>query len=137
VFWGNFELEIIKELKLGVNIEDQFLGTSILCFHFLFSVLKWDIIIMLPLLKWGNWLMLKLNFPTPFCLFVCHMVEQLQFNNSKVCIRNSKIFLCGVKLWGLQHKVRSPILWVYGGFYTVYYKDVGEFQILYLQDICW
>jgi hypothetical protein len=24
-------------------------------------------------------------------------------------------------------KVRSPILWVYGGFYIVYYKDVGEF----------
>jgi hypothetical protein len=34
-------------------------------------------------------------------------------------------------------KVRSPIPWVYGGFYTVYYKDVGEFQILYSQDICW
>jgi hypothetical protein len=34
-------------------------------------------------------------------------------------------------------KVRSPIPWVYGGFYTVYYKDIGEFQILYLQDICW
>jgi hypothetical protein len=38
--------------------------------------------------------------------------------------------------WG-ANKVRSPIPWVYGGFYTVYYKDVGEFQILYSQDICW
>jgi hypothetical protein len=37
----------------------------------------------------------------------------------------------------LLYKVRSPIPWVYGGFYTVYYKDVGEFQILYSQDICW
>jgi hypothetical protein len=26
------------------------------------------------------------------------------------------------------YKVRSPIPWVYGGFYTVYSKDVGEFQ---------
>jgi recombinational DNA repair protein RecT len=34
-------------------------------------------------------------------------------------------------------KVRSPIPWVYGGFYIVYYKDIGEFQILYSQDICW
>jgi hypothetical protein len=35
------------------------------------------------------------------------------------------------------YKVRSLIPWIYGGFYTVYYKDVGEFQILYSQDICW
>jgi hypothetical protein len=35
------------------------------------------------------------------------------------------------------YKVRSPIQWIYGGFYLVYYKDVGEFQILYSQDICW
>jgi hypothetical protein len=34
-------------------------------------------------------------------------------------------------------KVRAPIPSVYAGFYTVYYKDIGEFQILYLQDICW
>ena len=26
-------------------------------------------------------------------------------------------------------KVRSPIPWVYDGFYTVYYKDIGKFQI--------
>ena len=30
--------------------------------------------------------------------------------------------------WG---KVRNPIPWVYVGFYTMYYKDIGEFQILY------
>jgi hypothetical protein len=34
-------------------------------------------------------------------------------------------------------KVRSPIPSVYAGFYIVYYKDIGEFQILYSQDICW
>jgi hypothetical protein len=34
------------------------------------------------------------------------------------------------------HKVRFPIPWVYAGFYTVYYKDIGEFQILYSQNIC-
>jgi hypothetical protein len=36
-----------------------------------------------------------------------------------------------------RYKVRNPIPLGYGGFYTVYYKDIGEFQILYLQDICW
>jgi hypothetical protein len=36
-----------------------------------------------------------------------------------------------------MYKVRNPILLGYAGFYTVYYKDIGEFQILYLQDICW
>jgi hypothetical protein len=35
------------------------------------------------------------------------------------------------------YKVRSPIPWVFGGFSTMYYKDVGELQILYSQDICW
>jgi hypothetical protein len=34
-------------------------------------------------------------------------------------------------------KVRTPIPLGYGGFYIVYYKDIGEFQILYSQDICW
>jgi hypothetical protein len=34
-------------------------------------------------------------------------------------------------------KVRSPIPSVYAGFYIVYYKDIGEFQILYLQDMYW
>ena len=37
----------------------------------------------------------------------------------------------------MLHKVRNPILMGYVGIYTVYYKDIGEFQILYLQDICW
>jgi hypothetical protein len=35
------------------------------------------------------------------------------------------------------HKVRTPIPLGYNGFYTMYYNDIGEFQILYLQDICW
>jgi hypothetical protein len=35
------------------------------------------------------------------------------------------------------NKVRAPIPLVYASFYTIYYKDIGEFQILYLQDICW
>jgi hypothetical protein len=30
-------------------------------------------------------------------------------------------------------KVRSPIPWVYAGFYTMYDKDIGDFQILYSQ----
>jgi hypothetical protein len=34
-------------------------------------------------------------------------------------------------------KVRAPIPLVYASFYIVYYKDIGEFQILYSQDICW
>jgi hypothetical protein len=34
-------------------------------------------------------------------------------------------------------KVRTPIPLGYAGFNTVYYKDIGEFQILYSQDICW
>jgi hypothetical protein len=34
-------------------------------------------------------------------------------------------------------KVRAPIPSVYDGIYIVYYKDIGEFQILYSQDICW
>jgi hypothetical protein len=34
-------------------------------------------------------------------------------------------------------KVRNLIPCIYAGFYIVYYKDIGEFQILYLQDICW
>jgi hypothetical protein len=34
-------------------------------------------------------------------------------------------------------KVRNPKPLGYAGFYTVYYKDIGEFQILYLQDIYW
>jgi hypothetical protein len=34
-------------------------------------------------------------------------------------------------------KVRNPILLGYTGFYTMYYKDIEEFQILYSQDICW
>jgi hypothetical protein len=34
-------------------------------------------------------------------------------------------------------RVRAPILPGYVDFYTVYYKDIGEFQILYSQDICW
>jgi hypothetical protein len=43
-------------------------------------------------------------------------------------------------IYGIDHliiKVRAPILLVYADFYTMYYKDMGEFQILYLQDICW
>jgi hypothetical protein len=31
-----------------------------------------------------------------------------------------------------KYKVRNPIPWVYLGFYTVYYKDIEEFHILYL-----
>jgi hypothetical protein len=34
-------------------------------------------------------------------------------------------------------KVRAPIPSIYYGFYTMNYKDIGEFQILYSQDICW
>jgi hypothetical protein len=34
-------------------------------------------------------------------------------------------------------KARAPIPLGYADFYTVYYKDIGEFQILYSQDICW
>jgi hypothetical protein len=30
----------------------------------------------------------------------------------------------------VQSKVRSSIVSLYAGFYTVYYKDIGEFQIL-------
>jgi hypothetical protein len=36
-----------------------------------------------------------------------------------------------------KYKVRDLIPWVYVGFYIEYYKDIGDFQILYLQDICW
>jgi hypothetical protein len=39
--------------------------------------------------------------------------------------------------WAFRVKVRTPILLVYAGFCTVYYKDIGEFQTLYLEDICW
>jgi hypothetical protein len=41
------------------------------------------------------------------------------------------------ELVALGDKVRSPIPSVYTGFYIVCYKDIGEFQILYSQDICW
>jgi hypothetical protein len=43
-----------------------------------------------------------------------------------------------LKLAGIStNKVRSPIPQGYADFYIVYYKDIGEFQILYSQDICW
>jgi hypothetical protein len=42
-----------------------------------------------------------------------------------------------VDIYGLALKVRAPIPSIYAGFYTVHYKDIGEFQILYSQDICW
>jgi hypothetical protein len=31
------------------------------------------------------------------------------------------------------YKVRTPILLGYASYYIVYYKDIGEFQILYLK----
>jgi hypothetical protein len=31
-----------------------------------------------------------------------------------------------------SNKIRAPIPSVYVGFYSVYYKDIGEFQVLYL-----
>jgi hypothetical protein len=44
------------------------------------------------------------------------------------------LWVCARSL-ALHPKVRSAILSVYAGFYTVYYKDIGEFQILYSQDV--
>jgi hypothetical protein len=38
---------------------------------------------------------------------------------------------------GSYTKVRNPIPLGYASFYTMYYEDIGEFQILYSQDICW
>jgi hypothetical protein len=59
----------------------------------------------------------------------------LKYNNQ---LKNS--WKEGVNMQQLSidtYKVRNPILWIYIGFYTMYYKDIREFQILYLQDICW
>jgi hypothetical protein len=59
----------------------------------------------------------------------------LSFPRQLPLLRTS--FCCQSPVVWRGYKVRSPIPWVYGGFYTMYYKDIGEFQILYLQDICW
>jgi hypothetical protein len=46
-------------------------------------------------------------------------------------------YFTAARMWNVSTKVRAPIPPGYAGFYTVYYKDIGEFQILYSQDICW
>ena len=43
---------------------------------------------------------------------------------------------CKHLVLGTISKVRTPIVLGYASYYTMYYKDIREFQILYLQDIC-
>ena len=59
-----------------------------------------------------------------------------KFRVSKVCLAKAvKVQLASAKVFAhaVRHismiKVRAPIPSVYAGFYIVYYKDIGEFQI--------
>jgi hypothetical protein len=53
------------------------------------------------------------------------------------CVQGTTYGVCQHMFATSTSKVRAPIPSVYTGFYKVYYKDIREFQILYLQDICW
>ena len=53
------------------------------------------------------------------------------------CVQGTTYGVCQYMFAASTSKVRATISSVYTGFYKVYYKDIGEFQILHLQNICW